>query len=80
MVFTHKNSQPTIGFIGTSVGSSPFSTATLFWLQPPYYGIYRGQNEKHHQIGMIRHSNRRHFFCCCRFTNAAILMVDCTVM
>jgi hypothetical protein len=34
MVFTHKNSQPTIGFIGTSVGSSPFSTAALFWLQP----------------------------------------------
>jgi hypothetical protein len=57
-----KNSQPTIGFIGTSVGSSPFSTALYFWLSP-YYGKYRGQNEKHHQIGMIRHSNLR-FFCC----------------
>jgi hypothetical protein len=63
MVFTHKKFTTHIIFIGTSVGSSPFSTAALFLLQPLYYGTkYRGQNEKHHQIGMIRHSNRRHFF------------------
>jgi hypothetical protein len=75
MVFTHKKFA-THNWFHRNFGRFFTIFNSPLFLASPYYGKYRGQNEKHHQIGMIRHSNRSDFFAVLRFTNA-ILMVEC---
>jgi hypothetical protein len=62
MVFTHKKFTTHNFHRNFSRFFTIFNSRFIF-ASAAYYGTkYRGQNEKHHQIGMIRHSNRRHFF------------------